>query len=88
MTGANKRIDLENKRVFVRLTNEGVGALHDLVQGGTSFSAWVKEERPYGLWIVRDEASSVTDNEFVLVKWNYLETVTLIERKPETTRKV
>ena len=80
-------VELKGKRVFLRLTNEGVGALHDLVPPGTSFSAWVKEERPYGLWIVRDDAATVTDDEFVLVRWNYLETVTVVERKPETARK-
>jgi hypothetical protein len=80
------KVELEDKRVFVRLTNEGVGALHDLVPVSTSFSALVAQEKPYGLWLVRDDAAKA-ENEFVLVKWAYLETVTLIERKPETARK-
>lgn len=81
------KVELEDKRVFVRLTNEGVGALHDLVPAGTSFSALVAQEKPYGLWIVRDDSPAVTDDQFVLVKWGYLEAVTIIERKPEAARK-
>jgi hypothetical protein len=81
------KVDLQDRRVFVRLTNEGVGALHDLVPPGTSFSALVAEEKPYGLWIVPEGFGTAADDQFVLVKWGYLQTVTVIQMKREAGRK-
>lgn len=82
------KVDLHERRVFVRLTNEGVGALHDLVPSGTSFSAWVAEEKPYGLWIVPEGPQPAHDDyQLVLVRWAYLQSVTLMQEKPGATRK-
>ena len=71
------KIDLQDRRVFVRLTNEGVGALHDLVPSGTGFTALVVDEKPYGLWM--DTEGAGTDDRLVLIKWGHLQTMTIMQ---------
>jgi hypothetical protein len=81
------KVELQDQTVFVRLTSDGVGALHGLVPGGNSFTALVVDERPYGLWIVPEGSENAPDDTMTLVRWNYLQALTLISRKPRVVRK-
>jgi hypothetical protein len=81
------KIELQDQTVFMRLANDGVGALHGLVPSGTGFTALVVDERPYGLWIVPAGSEHAADDTLTLIRWNYLQAVTLIPRKPESGRK-
>ncbi len=84
------KVDLEDKTVFVRLTNEAVGALHDLVPPGTGFTAWVAAEKPYGLWLDIEGAGSGVNDRLVLIKWGHLQTMTIMQptqTKPSTAKK-
>jgi len=75
------KVELQEQTVFMRLTNDGVGALHGLVPSGTGFTALVVDERPYGLWIVPERSENVAEDTLTLVRWNYLQAVTLIPKK-------
>ena len=77
------RVELQDQTVFMRLTNDGIGALHGLVPAGTGFAALVVDEKSYGLWIVPERSESTADDTLTLVRWNYLQTLTLILKKPK-----
>jgi hypothetical protein len=84
------KVDLEDKTVFVRLTNEAVGALQGLVPPGTGFTAWVAAEKPYGLWMDIEGTGSGASDRLVLIKWAHLQTMTIMQprqTKPGAGRK-
>jgi hypothetical protein len=80
------KVELQDQTVFVRLTNDGVGTLHGLVPSGTGFRALVVDEKPYGLWLVPEGSEKVADDTLTLVRWNYLQAVTLMPKKPGAGR--
>jgi hypothetical protein len=81
------KVELQDRIAFLRLTNEGIGALHDLVPSGTGFSAFVLEEKSYGLWIIPEGSDKLTEDVWTLVRWNYLEAITLLPKGVEPNRK-
>lgn len=83
MSFADREANLKDEIVFLRLTNEGIGALGDLVPRGEGFAALVVAEKGYGLWVAPQEPAggeTHRDERFVLLKWQYLQTVVLPRR--------
>lgn len=76
-------VNLSDEIVFIRLTNEGVGALGDLVPRGDGFSALVVAEKGYGLWLIPQERTEGEgwNERFILVKWQYLQSMVVPRRR-------
>lgn len=89
MSLSDREASLRDEIVFLRLTNEGIGALGDLVPRGDGFAALVVAEKGYGLWVAPQEPAggdAHKDEKFVLLKWQYLQTMVL-PRRTETAQK-